>query len=98
MDWEHIATLFGCERIEIVDWYHASEHVWTAAKALYGDAAPQTEAWARTGLDRLWQHGPKPLLVWLDAAQPHTAAAMLALKRERGYFSSNAARMQYPTF
>jgi hypothetical protein len=31
--WEHVATLFGEERTEIVDWYHASEHIWTVAKA-----------------------------------------------------------------
>jgi hypothetical protein len=32
----------------------------------------------------------------LDAAQPTTAATATVLHRERGYFSSNAARMQYP--
>ena len=43
--WEHVATLFGTERTEIVDWYHASEHVWTAAKALHGEDTPETTAW-----------------------------------------------------
>ena len=32
--WEHLATLFGEARTEIVDWYHASEHIWTVAKAV----------------------------------------------------------------
>jgi hypothetical protein len=43
--WEHIAALFGSERTEIVDWYHATEHLWTAAKALYGEDTPETRAW-----------------------------------------------------
>jgi sulfur relay (sulfurtransferase) complex TusBCD TusD component (DsrE family) len=95
--WEHVATLFGGERTEIVDWYHASEHVWTVAKALHGDDTPETKAWAKAGLDRLWQSGPKPLLNWFDATQPDTPAAAAALKRERGYFSTNAQRMHYPS-
>jgi hypothetical protein len=96
--WEHVATLFGGERTEIVDWYHASEHVWTVAKALYGEDTPETKAWAKTALDRLWHGGPKPLLAWLDAVQPTTTALAAVLKRERGYFSTNAQRMQYPLF
>jgi hypothetical protein len=96
--WEYVATLFGSERTEIVDWYHASEHVWTMAKALHGEDSPATKAWATTGLDHLWQRGPKQLLAWFDATQPATAGAAAMLKRERGYFSTNAARMHYPAF
>ena len=65
----YVATLFGTERTEIVDWYHASEHVWTLAKALHGEDAPATQAWATTGLAHLWQGGPKQLLAWFDASQ-----------------------------
>ena len=96
--WDHVATLFGTERTEIVDWYHASEHIWTLAKVLHGEDTPQTKAWAMTGLDHLWQRGPKPLLAWFDATEPRSAMAAGELKRERGYFSSNAPRMQYPSF
>jgi hypothetical protein len=44
--WEHVATLFGTERTEIVDWYHTSEHIWTLANVLYGEATPATTAGA----------------------------------------------------
>ncbi len=94
--WEHVATLFGTERLEIVDWYHASEHIWTVAKDLHGEDTPETKVWARTALDHLWQSGPKSMLEWFDATQPGTTAGAAVLKRERSYFSSNAARMQYP--
>jgi hypothetical protein len=94
--WEHVATLFGSERTEIVDWYHASEHLWTVAKELHGEDTPETKAWARIALDHLWERGPKPVLEWFDTTQPTTAAAAAALKRERGYFTSNADRMRYP--
>lgn len=96
--WEHVATCFGDERTEIVDWFHASEHIWTVAKELYGDQTPATQAWAKTALDHLWTTGPKPVVDWFDATAPGSAAAASALKRERGYFSSNAARMHYVVF
>ncbi len=96
--WDHVATLFDSERTEIVDWYHASEHIWSVAKALHGDDTPETNVWARSGLDHLWQLGPKPVLDWFDATAPRDASAAAIHKRERGYFSANAARMHYPSF
>lgn len=94
--WDHVATLFGDERTEIVDWFHASQHVWTLAKDLYGEDMPETKAWARIALDHLWQRGPQPLLEWFDATQPRTSMAAMTLKREQSYFSTNAGRMRYP--
>jgi hypothetical protein len=96
--WEHVATLFGEERTEIVDWYHASEHIWTAAKAVHGEDTPETKAWAKTALDHLWQTGPKPVVEWLDATRPASTEAAAIVQRERGYFTTNAARMRYPTY
>ena len=93
--WEHVATLFGTERTEVVDWYHASQHLWTVAKTLYGEDTPQTKTWAKTALDHLWHDGPKPLLAWFDATQPGSGAAVAVVKRERGYFNTNAPRMRY---
>jgi hypothetical protein len=96
--WEHVATLFGDERTEIVDWYHASEHVWTVAKAVHGDDTPETKAWAKIALDHLWQTGAKAMVEWFDATRPESTEARAIVHRERGYFSTNVARMQYPSF
>jgi hypothetical protein len=93
--WEHVATVFGSERTEIVDWYHASQHIWSVAKELHGEDTPATKAWATTALDQLWTSGAKPLLDWFDATPTMSASAAATLKRERGYFSSNAHRMSY---
>ena len=95
--WEHVATLFGNERTEIVDWFHATEHIWTVAKALHGEDTPETKVWAKTALDHLWTAGPTRALEWFDATPPGTPDAAVVLKRERGYFSGNSDRMQYPT-
>jgi len=43
--WNLAAEYFG-ERTEIVDFYHASEHLWTVARALYGVGTEKAKAWA----------------------------------------------------
>ena len=96
--WDHVATLFGNERTEIVDWFHATEHIWTAAKAVHGEHTPETNAWATTALDHLWTGGAIPTLEWFEATHPGATEAAAILKRERGYFSGNSDRMQYPSF
>lgn len=39
----------------IVDWWHASEHIWTVAKALYGEGTEKTKTWAEVRSDELWK-------------------------------------------
>jgi hypothetical protein len=43
-------------------------------------------------------HGPIPLLALLRDVAPSNPDAHKVLQRERGYFASNALRMQYPLF
>ena len=96
--WQEIAPLFGSERTEIVDWYHATEHVWTVAKALHGEDTPVTTRWAEQAKDLLWTQGPEPLLARLQALTAPTPEAVKVLATERGYFAANAARMRYSIF
>jgi hypothetical protein len=93
--WEHIGPLFGPERTEVVDYFHLTEHVWTAAKALGGEG-DATTAWVHTALDALWQHGPSALVHTFEATPAPTALAREVLRRERGYVRRNAPRMDYP--
>jgi hypothetical protein len=88
---------FG-RRVEIVDWYHAAEHLWTAAKALHGAGTPEAAAWAEQALDLLWDEGAGPVRRLLEAAEPPDAEAAELLRRERGYFAANACRMDYPAY
>lgn len=93
----HLADAHFGERVEIVDFYHASEHVWAVAKALYGDT-PDAAAWATAQVHALRDQGVAPLQVALAAAQAPTPEAQEVLRREQGYFQSTAARMAYPQF
>jgi hypothetical protein len=95
--WHLAAEPFG-RAIESVDCSHASEHIWALAHAFYGPGSATARRWARRQCHRLKHRGPGPLLRALRAARPRAAEARELLRRERGYFRANAARMAYPTF
>lgn len=95
--WHLAAEHFG-ERVEIVDFYHASEHLWTLAHALYGPGTAAAAAWAAPCLTTLREEGGAALLASLQGLRPPSAEAKEVLRRERGYFRTHVARMAYPTF
>jgi hypothetical protein len=95
--WHLAAEHFG-RTIEILDFYHASEHIWALATAFYGQGSAKATRWAERQCHRLKHQGPEPLLRALRAAQPRQAQTRELLRTERGYFRSHAARLAYPTF
>lgn len=95
--WNLAAEHFG-EGIEIIDYYHATEHIWTLAKAFYGEGTAKAKRWGERQCRRLLAQGAGPLLRTLRAVKRCPADVAPVLRRERGYFRTNAARMDYPTF
>jgi hypothetical protein len=85
----------------IVDVYHAREHVWNVANAVYGPATPDGAAWAKLA-DDLLTHGQIEELVHMIEKLPAIAALPGASRSipeiEADYFLSNAERMRYPAF
>jgi hypothetical protein len=94
--WNRIARF--CDRpVEIVDFYHASEHVWQAGQALYGEGPTKTDEWVTLRLTELLEEGPGSLLRSLWAAtQQASTEAQEAVRREINYFSKHKERMRYP--
>jgi hypothetical protein len=92
--WGLAAEHFGA-RVEVVDYFHAAEHLHTAAKALFGEGLPAAD-WAEARAGELRARGAGPVLAALRAAEPPTAEAAEKLRVERGYFAGNAERMAYP--
>lgn len=95
--WNLVADHFG-ERIEIVDFSHASEHVWSLAHALFGEGTAMAARWADFALIALRYEGAASLLALLAEITPPHPLAAAVLARERQYFRSHQARMDYPTF
>jgi hypothetical protein len=102
-DWIwHAAARFlhvgGAAYVEIVDLYHAWEHLWTVAKAVYGSGTEAAAAWVGPLKRRLVEEGVQPVLAALAGLEPPSAEATEEVRKARGYFTEQAARMDYPTF
>jgi hypothetical protein len=95
--WEIQARYFG-DSTGILDWYHASEHLWAAAHALQPD--PKAAAvWAAEGMGCLWNEGGERLVAWLTDQVPHyRCRKRKALLQLLNYAQQRASLMEYPAY
>jgi hypothetical protein len=87
--------------VQIVDLYHAKEHVWDVAHAVFGRTTPQGASWAKQACDLL-VHGKIEDLVaqisQLPSIAPPPGKSKSVPEQALGYFTTNAERMRYPAF
>jgi hypothetical protein len=97
--WHLAAELFP-RRVEILDWYHADEHVSAVARVLYGEGTEKARAWRQSQLDRLWIDEVDPVIEVLRCLGPHqrAAAKRTAVEDLSRYLTTNRDRMRYQTF
>lgn len=86
--WRLVADLFPCSE-QIVDWYHATQHVYEAARARY----PDNDLAARDWVEEL-----KPLLYQGAIEQLTTMFEAEGIAHHSGYFTAHKRRMQYRAF
>lgn len=83
----------------IIDWFHASEHVWDCGKMLFGEGTKATEKWVCERLDLLWDGWTKKLLDDLkEQRKKYRGAKREAMDTLIRYISSNEEQMRYDVF
>jgi len=98
--WRLVAEHFP-EAVQIVDIWHAREHVWKVARAVFGANTPEASAWAEHACSLLVEGNIEDLvteIVVLPPVPPEPGTSRSVPDIERDYFISNAARMRYPAF
>ena len=90
--WNVAAEVFP-GAVEIVDLWHAQEHVWEAGRAVYGAETALCEAWSKKVCAALSAGRLDEVLAALGAHAGHDEA-----RRCAGYVEANRARMRYPEF
>lgn len=88
-------------RVEILDFYHAWQHLARVAQALHPDDAEAAAAWLAEQRHELRHLGPWRLLRELAAWRPQGRGSRAARKvrdEEWGYFERNRERMHYPEY
>lgn len=89
------------QAVQIVDLWHAREHVWKVANAVYGRGKPQAALWARRACDLLSEGKIELLIKEIEALPvlpPEPGASRSVTEIEADYFRTNTQRMRYPQF
>jgi hypothetical protein len=96
------ANLHFLEATQIVDLYHAREHLWSLGAKLYPNDSPAQKRWVMVRKDKLDEGKIERLVALLrsQAASHPALAEDLAeeLRTEANYFEDNKERMRYPQF
>jgi hypothetical protein len=108
--WKTAQELFP-QAIQILDWYHAMEHVWAVGRAKFKSNEVALEAWVRHREEELWNGKTAAVLKaiqeiskQLGTPNPKLSEAAKAFDprwiafRNVGYFKTNQARMNYPLY
>jgi hypothetical protein len=82
---------------ELLDFYHASEHLWCLGRALNGDDEAATAQWAQPLRHQLRYGCEKKALAKIAALKVPKGEAGKVVVREQNYFASHSGRMNYRT-
>jgi hypothetical protein len=85
--------------VQIVDLYHARQHLWELARKLYPNDQRSQKAWIKVHQKRLLDKGKIEKLVQsLRSIVSDIPEVMDKILTEADYFQRNAERMRYPKF
>ena len=84
--------------MQIVDQYHAREHLWELARKLYPNDEARQKDWMKIHQPLLDNGKMKKLTVALRAIAAANPAVAEKFRTESDYFHRNALRMRYPKF
>jgi hypothetical protein len=85
--------------VQIVDLYHARQHLWELARKLHPNDEVQQKAWMKVHQKRLLNKGKiAKLVAALRSTRSSNPEVADKLRIEADYFARNASRMRYPQF
>jgi hypothetical protein len=84
--------------LQVVDWFHAMEHLANIAKWLHGEETPAARRWYRSAQKTLYQGHAARIAQHLRQQVPAYPELAEDLQREAGYLEEHKRRMQYQEF
>lgn len=91
----NLVTDYFYDAHQVVDWYHAKEHLAQAAQLAYGEGSSEAIGWIKQQETPLFQgHADRvsQAITELAKSRPSTAEELL---KQAGYFANNQHRMNY---
>lgn len=93
--WNQYALHFP-HRVEILDWYHACEHLWAAGNGVFGEGTEAAKSWVEAQKGLLWEGKVEEVVASLEALSQGPGGE--AAREQIHYFQSNQERMRYGQF
>jgi len=95
----NLADLHFSGAVQIVDLYHARQHLWDVARRLYPNEASKQQAWMKAHQKKLLDKGKiEKLVLSLRGIASGNTEVLEKLRTEADYFERNTERMRYPKF
>jgi len=82
---------------EVLDFYHASQHLWDLGRALHGENEVATAKWVEPRRHQLRHGREKQVLAEIAGLKVPRGKAGGIVKREQNYFATHAGRVNYQT-
>jgi hypothetical protein len=96
--WKQVEINFPFRAHEVIDFWHASQQIWTCAQALWGEGSANARRWAEHYKGILWERGGAETLARLNRLRVRRSIKRKALRALSRYISNNLERMRYPQF
>ncbi len=84
--------------VQIVDLFHARQHLWGVARLLHPGDIPRQKQWMLRHQPKLDDGKIDKLVQFLRGIKAATPVVAETIRIESAYFENNAARMRYPEF
>lgn len=78
---------------EVLDFYHASEHLWELGRALYPEK--RVQEWVETRLHELRHGEEEKFLAKIKRLKPRRGKAGKTIREQKNYFANQAQRIHY---
>ncbi len=93
--WNLVADRFAGAH-QLLDYYHASQHLWAAAAALHGEGTRAARAWVEPLLEQLRAGAAAKVIRRLEQLELRCDASVAeTVARERQYFQTHQGRLDY---
>jgi len=92
------ASLHFPDAIQIVDLYHACEHLWRLGAKLYPNDSPAQKRWVMVRKEKLDEGKIERLVASLRSQAASHPELAEDIRIETNYFEDNKERMRYPQF
>jgi hypothetical protein len=98
--WQEVGKYFP-RSVQILDFYHMTEHLWGVARARFGETRVEQKqaasAWMGQQKERLLRNQEALVIADVENWEASTASAQEVKRRELGYLRQHTERMRYQT-